>query len=346
MPTAGPLKPNHKAIQAYYDALKTYSAQHVEHEGALETAFSRLLADTARPHGWTLIPKMSLKAGSKTIAPDGTLRDEFYLRHGYWEAKDTHDDLNAEIRAKIRKGYPLSNTIFEDTREAVLFQNGQERNRFDLTKPQALVDLLNDFFAHVERDYDRFDQAVQEFKERVPELAAGLADKIKKAHKDNPRFETAFGKFFELCQQTLNPNIRRDAVDEMLVQHLLTERLFRTIFDDPDFTRRNVIAAEIEGVIDALTSQSFSRAEFLKSLDRFYKAIEGAAKLLTEFTEKQHFLNTVYERFFQGYSVKVADTHGILYVAFSTHMIVWCACAGRTGRLVRQFCRGLFVAPR
>jgi hypothetical protein len=157
MSTAGPLKPNDKAIQAYYDALKSYSAQHVEHEGALETAFSRLLADTAPPHGWTLIPKMSLKVGSKTIAPDGTLRDEFYLRHGYWEAKDTHDDLNAEIRAKIRKGYPLSNTIFEETREAVLYQNGQERNRFDLTNPQHLVDLLNDFFAHVEPDYDRFD---------------------------------------------------------------------------------------------------------------------------------------------------------------------------------------------
>jgi predicted helicase len=120
----------------------------------------------------------------------------------------------------------------------------------------AQVDLLNDFFAHVEPDYDRFDQAVHEFKERVPELAAGLADKIKKAHKDNPKFETAFGRFFELCQQTLNPNIRRDAVDEMLVQHLLTERLFRTIFDDPDFARRNVIAAEFDTTSDPLDNRS------------------------------------------------------------------------------------------
>ena len=68
-----------------------------------------------------------------------------------------------------------------------------------------------------------------------------------------------------------------------------------------------------QGVIDALTSQSFSRSQFLKSLDRFYKAIEGAAETLSEFGEKQHFLNTVYERFFQGYSVDVADTHGIVY---------------------------------
>jgi predicted helicase len=35
----------------------------------------------------------------------------------------------------------------------------------------------------------------------------------------------------------------------MLIQHLLTERLFRTIFNNPDFTRRNIIAAEIEKVI-------------------------------------------------------------------------------------------------
>ena len=100
----------------------------------------------------------------------------------------------------------------------------------------------------------------------------------------------------------------------MLVQHLLTERLIRTIFDNPDFTRRNVIAAEVEKVIDALVSKSFNRDEFLKSLDRFYVAIEdAAAHASTDFAEKQHFLNTVYERFFQGYSVKVADTHGIVY---------------------------------
>lgn len=99
----------------------------------------------------------------------------------------------------------------------------------------------------------------------------------------------------------------------MLIQHLLTERLFRRIFHDDEFTRRNVIAAEVEKVIDALASKSFSRQEFLKSLDKFYKAIELAADTIDEFSDKQHFLNTVYERFFQGYSVKTADTHGIVY---------------------------------
>ena len=93
----------------------------------------------------------------------------------------------------------------------------------------------------------------------------------------------------------------------------LTERIFRTVFDNPDFTRRNVIASEIENVIDALTSQSFSRDSFLQRLDRFYVAIERNAVTITDFSRKQAFLNTVYEQFFQGFSVKVADTHGIVY---------------------------------
>ena len=46
--------------------------------------------------------------------------------------------------------------------------------------------------------------------------------------------------------KSINPNLSEVAVEEMLIQHLLTERIFRTVFDNPDFTRRNVIANEIE----------------------------------------------------------------------------------------------------
>jgi len=102
-------------------------------------------------------------------------------------------------------------------------------------------------------------------------------------------------------------------VEEMIIQHLLTERIFRKIFSAADFLQRNVIAQEIEKVIAALTSKAFSRDDFLRSLDHFYVAVEHAADTIKDFSEKQKFLNTVYERFFQGFSVKVADTHGIVY---------------------------------
>ena len=127
------------------------------------------------------------------------------------------------------------------------------------------------------------------------------------------QFTAAFEDFYEKCRQSINPNLSEAAVEEMLIQHLLTERIFRTVFSNPDFTDRNVIAREIETVIKALTEQAFSRDDFLRSLDRFYLAIERAAATINDFSQKQSFLNTVYEQFFQGFSVEVADTHGVVY---------------------------------
>ncbi len=311
--TTPAIKPAHKAIKTYYEALAAYQRQDVEHETALRSAFQNLLEQCGRQYGWTLIPELSDKAAGKDIRPDGTFRDDFYITRGHWEAKDSHDNLEAEIKKKIAKGYPTGNIIFEDTQHAQLYQNGEQAMVVDLTNAQQLANLLNAFFAYTEPAHEDFGKAIDEFKERVPDLARGLVEKINAAHQENPKFIAAFGTFFELCRSSLNPNLSRAAVDEMLVQHLLTERLIRTIFDNPDFTRRNVIAAEVEKVIDALVSKSFNRHEFLKSLDRFYLAIESAAATIESFAEKQHFLNTVYERFFQGYSVKVADTHGIVY---------------------------------
>src|SRR5260370_758866 len=111
MPRSAVIKPTHKAIKQYYQALQSYRDQGVKHEGALETPFQRLLADTAKLHHCTLVPKKKLRLGKNNFFPDGTVRNIF-PRRGFWEAKDTDDDLDKEIAAKIAKGYPLNNTIF------------------------------------------------------------------------------------------------------------------------------------------------------------------------------------------------------------------------------------------
>src|SRR5439155_19784641 len=74
--------------------------------------------------------------------------------------------------------------------------------------------------------------------------------------------------------------------------------------------------------------------DFLKNLDRVYVAIEAAARGLENWSERQHFLNTVYERFFQGFSVKQADTHGIVY---TPQEIVDFMCASVDEVLQREF---------
>ncbi|MDX1946326.1 MAG: hypothetical protein SFU86_13075 [Pirellulaceae bacterium] len=285
-----------KLIDKYYADLAELARQNVFVEMGTRTAFFALLHAAGREHGWTLIAEHEKKVGGKTIRPDGTFKDEMNLVRGYWEAKDTADKLDTEIKKKQTAGYPLNNIIFEDTATAVLYQHGTRILTADMTDPVKLAELITEFFRYVEPEIEEFEQAVEEFKERVPDLADGLKEKIDKAHRTNPAFKQAFADFFELCQTSLNPNIAQAAVDEMLIQHILTERLIREIFDNPEFVRRNVIAAEVEKVMQAMTSQSFDRNTYLRELDRFYVAIEHAARTMTDWSDKQYFLNTVYER--------------------------------------------------
>jgi predicted helicase len=301
---------NHKAIDAYYAALATYHTQNVTHEQATRLAFSTLLDAISKTVGWTLVLEQTL---SNRKRPDGTLQDSFKIPRGYWEAKDTNDDLDAEIKTKIARGYPLTNIIFEDTRRAVLYQNNRPAFDADLKQRSQLVALLNQFFSYTGEQIEEFHAAVKEFQERIPELARGLITRIEEERTQNKRFVAAFDAFQQICRSTIDPDISVQEIEEMLVQHLLTERLFRTVFDDSDFTDRNVIAVEIEKVIRALTSRSFNRGAFLKQLDYFYLAIENAARTINDFAQKQTFLNTVYERFFQGFSKDQADTHGVVY---------------------------------
>jgi hypothetical protein len=284
------ISPNHKAIQHYYAELATYRGQGVAHELALKTAFQTLLQSLAPIAGWTLVPEMALASGKR---PDATLLDDFRIPCGYWEAKDPGDDLAAEIRKKISIGYPIRNTIFENTERAVLYQDGKPAFEADLTQSKQLADLLNLFFHHSEPIIEGFHQAVAEFRERIPELAEGLRQLIAQEHAGNEAFRRAFAGFYALCATSLDPNIKVETIYDMLVQHLLTERLFRTVFNNPDFTQRNVIAREIETVIRALTSRAFDRVAFQAKLDRFYRAVEEAAKDLKEWSEKQAFVNNL-----------------------------------------------------
>ena len=315
------LKLTHKPVKAYYESLQRFESIGVSHETAVRSAFQTLLEHCGRQFNWILVPEHSMtplirgarRVKNKRIVVDGALIDNFQLPHGYWEAKDIHDDLPAEVLRKFAAGYPRDNVLFQTPHRALLWQNNQQTLDADLTDPTQLIHTLETFFSHRPQEYAEWEEAVSQFKDRVPALGNGLAELIEKERGTNREFTAAFAAFHEKCRQSINPNLSEAAVEEMLIQHLLTERIFRTVFSNSEFTRRNVIAREIETVITALMSHAFSREDFLHSLDPFYVAIERTAATIDDFSQKQGFLNTVYEQFFQGFSVEIADTHGVVY---------------------------------
>ena len=308
------LKPSHKAIRDYYTTLQQYDRHAVTHEGAVSNPFAFLLDSCAKQVNATLIPQYAMRAANgNRIVIDGAILDEFGLPFAYWEAKDIDDDLPKAVAEKQAAGYPLNNTCFQTPQRVILYQNGQVALDLDITEPAQLIAALQHLFAYVPPALDNWQTAVTDFREHVPDLANRLKELIDQRHETDPAFKEAFADFYETCRTAINPELSQDAVEEMLIQHILTERIFRTVFERSDFTRRNIIAREIENVSDALMRHAVSRDAFLAPLDRFYVAIEQAATLCNDFSQKQHFLNTFYEKFFQGFSEDIADTHGIVY---------------------------------
>jgi hypothetical protein len=115
------LKPNHKTVTTYYANLAKFEKLGIKYETAVRTSFHELLEHCARQLDWKLVPDYPFKRkGHADIKPDGTLLDNYGLPHGHWEAKDTDDDLNQEIKKKFAIGYPKENILFSSAIQTVL----------------------------------------------------------------------------------------------------------------------------------------------------------------------------------------------------------------------------------
>ncbi len=308
------IKPSHKPITTYYAELRQYANLGAQHEGAVRVAFQNLLQHYATLRGLTLIcEKTRTTPNGNHIRIDGEIVTDFGLIFGHWEAKDLLDELPTEAQQKLTTGYPAKNIIFQTPHRAILYQNGALVLDLDITERQNLIHLLQTFFAYTEENLAEWDAAVNTFQDTIPDLGAKLETLIRTERQHTPAFREAFAHFHQQCRDAINPNLAEAEVERMLAQHLMTERIFRTVFDNPDFTRRNVIAREIEKVIDVLTQHALNRTQFFRELQPFYEAIEKTASTLTDVSQKQDFLNTLYQRFFQDFSVKDADRHGVVY---------------------------------
>jgi hypothetical protein len=115
-------------IQHYLNELSTLRrVSGTSRESVVREAFKTLLKDWGRSRDLIFVPEYEYETlQKKAVYPDGALLYELRVPFGYWEAKDTDDDLDEEIGKKFRKGYPQDNIIFEDSREAVLIQNKQQ----------------------------------------------------------------------------------------------------------------------------------------------------------------------------------------------------------------------------
>lgn len=284
-----------------------------KNETAVRNYFWMLLNHYAKDNNYEVIPEVSTMGtkGSK-IYPDGIVKNLWGLDVGLWESKDEADDINEEIDKKIKKGYPLTNILFEDTNTAVLFQRGERVMSVPVRNADNLDTILKQFFNFKSETVYKFEDAIEKFKEDIPTIIEKLRSKIEEVGETNPNYISVRDTFLALCKAEINPEITLADVREMMIQHLLTSDIFNKIFDDPDFHRHNTIAAELEKLIDILFTYS-ERRNLLGSIEHYYDTINSTAAAITDHHEKQKFLKVLYENFYKSYNPKAADRLGVVY---------------------------------
>ena len=102
--------PDYPHIEQYYFKLKEL----VEFGGSdselnIRPAFQNCLDAYCRDHRERLVLVPELRAGA--IIPDGTVKDTLRMARGYWEAKDTHDDLGVCLRKNVLNDNRLQQSL-------------------------------------------------------------------------------------------------------------------------------------------------------------------------------------------------------------------------------------------
>ncbi len=302
-------------INRYYNELdkdKRFGGSH--NEASIRRAFLNLVNAYAERRNLLLVPEIYVK-GKKgnSVRPDGVLKNATRFEFGYWESKDTKDDIDFEINKKLNEdGYPDSNIIFEDTNEAVLFQEGELVQRVSMHASDELDSILTNFINYEPSIVKDFNKALIEFKQDVPKIVEDLRDLIEKQAETNEAFREKRDFFYELARGEINPEITLEDVREMLIQHILTEDIFNNVFGNANFHKFNNIARELVAVLDTFMDYAV-RQNHLQSIKSYYDTIRDASAGLTDHHEKQKFLKNIYENFYKVYNPKGADRLGVVY---------------------------------
>jgi len=301
-------------IQTYHRELeKIIQYGGSRHEKSIRDAFKNLLNGYCESQQFLLIPELAYRTSDNSLVyPDGTIKDALRLPWGYWESKDQDDDLDQAVQAKLAKGYPSDNILFEDSQIAILIQDGQEVQRVSMANVERLDALLKHFI-HYERPFVKdFRQAIKKFQADLPTILQTLRTTLDQQAKANKKFQVAFEALFTLCQTAINPKINQFDIREMIIQHLLTEEIFLTVFNESQFHRENVVAQQLAAVVNSFFTGQLRR-NTLKSLESYYAVIRREAAHIANHHEKQKFLKVIYENFYKTYNPKGADRLGIVY---------------------------------
>ena len=300
------------AIEKYYNEIKEAELNGINNEQNIREYFYELLKNYTNSQNLKIereTKEFVFENGQKkNIFLDGRIKKENMVI-GWVENKDAKDDLNKEIKNKKEKQYPLLNTIFENSKELVLFQDGKEVIRVNMSKSEELDKVLIKFVSFRPEEYKKFQDAFNNLKRILPDLAKDLREFFKEEKKINKKFKENLKEFTKKCQLSINNNITEELAIEMIIQHMLTRDIFVIFFQNANFHMNNIISKSISNILTHINQKSFEITEKIKS---YTDCLSSYTKTITK-DDKQDILKTFYSDFYKALNSKKADVQGIEY---------------------------------
>lgn len=300
------------AIEKYYNEIKEAELNGMNNEQNIREYFYELLKNYTNSQNLKIereTKEFVFENGQKkNIFLDGRIKKENMVI-GWIENKDAKDDLNKEIKNKKEKQYPLLNTIFENSKELVLFQDGKEVIRVNMSKSEELDKVLIKFVSFRPEEYKKFQDAFNNLKRILPDLAKDLREFFKEEKKINKKFKENLKEFTKKCQLSINNNITEELAIEMIIQHMLTRDIFVIFFQNANFHMNNIISKSISNILTHINQKSFEITEKIKS---YTDCLSSYTKTITK-DDKQDILKTFYSDFYKALNSKKADVQGIEY---------------------------------
>ena len=188
----------------------------------------------------------------------------------------------------------------------------------DGSKPKLLEDFIksikteanddvNQIYRRVLEAFDRFStyaQALDEFADNLEVIIRKTKSMIEERIKGNRKYETAASRMLKKYRDVINDKMELDDIKEMLIQHVLTYRIFALVYDEKDFHNTNAVAKSLEDLKKLLEIPD-------DTVD--YKTMELIAESVTGMDQRQEFLKKIYETFYKQYDPAKADKDGIVY---------------------------------
>lgn len=170
--------------------------------------------------------------------------------------------------------------------------------------PNDTVEIVDAKFMKAFDKLSAYNDALNEFESNLSEIINATKILIDERIMKTPRYTAEAEIILKTCQDVVSDKMTMTDIRDMLIQHVMTYKIFELVYDNTKFHTTNSVARLLEKLKKLLKLPN-------DAVD--YTTLELIAESLTETDDKQEFLKNLYATFYKKYDPVKATKDGIVY---------------------------------